>query len=350
MVKLRKKKLQNGEQSLYLDFYTNGKRTYEFLKIRLTSDKLNNKEVVRLAEGIRAKRELEYQNQQYGFVPLHKSKINFVDYFEKMALEKDRRNTKCYKNTLNYLKRFTKGHIQLSQIDEKWIKEFQSYMLGYISNNAVWTYMNSLKAAINRAYREKLIQSNPLHYFSGSGTRDETKKEYLTFDEIKKLAEAECGHPEVKRGFLFCCFTGLRYSDVTALEWKDIKDDTMNFRQKKTRGLEYLPLSETAIDLLYQHSGNVLNMNSGKVFEIPGQTHTNETLKKWVKNAGINKKITFHNSRHTFATLSLTQGIDLYTVSKLLGHCKLSVTEIYAKIVDTKKREAVKKLPYINIS
>lgn len=350
MVKLRKKKLANGTQSLYLDIYFEGKRHYEFLKLRLEKDKANNKEVLRLAQNIRAKRELEFQNSQYGFVPLHKTKINFVDYFEEMANERDRKNCKVYKNTLNYVKRFTNNYIQISQINEKWIEDFQKYMLRFVSQNSVWVYMNTLKAGINKAYREKLIQVNPLHYFNQSIKRIESKKEYLTIAELELLAKTECSHPEIKRAFLFSCFTGLRHSDVIKLEWKDIKGEMIDFKQKKTNGYEYLPLSKTAIDMLNICNGNVIDLKEGLVFDLPCDTHLNEMLEKWIAKAGINKKITYHNSRHTFATMSLNQGIDLYTVSKLLGHCNVRVTQVYAKIVDHKKAEAVNKLPHLKIA
>ena len=154
MIKLRKKQLADGSQSLYLDIYFEGKRQYQSLNLRLTKDKENNKEVLKLANKIRATKELEYQNYQHGFIPAYKTKINFVEYFQKITEERDRRNSKVYKNTLNYLKKFTKNSIQIGQINESWIAEFQKYMLKYVSQNSVWVYMNTLKAGINKAYRE----------------------------------------------------------------------------------------------------------------------------------------------------------------------------------------------------
>lgn len=350
MIKLRKKKLADGSFSLYLDIYFDGKRKCESLALRLTKDKDNNKEVLKLANNIRAKKELEYQSFQNGFVPAHYSKINFVEYFEKMANERDRKNCKVYKNTLNYVKSFTKNYIQVSQIDEKWIEDFQKYMLRFVSQNSVWVYMNTLKAGINKAYREKLIQINPLHYFNQHVKRIETKKEFLSIEEIEMLANSECSHPEVKRAFLFSCFTGLRISDILKLDWEDVKKDKLDFRQKKTKGYEYIPLSQTAQELLNSQHDNVHSIRQGKVFELPCETQINVILKKWIKELGIAKRITYHNSRHTFATMSLTQGMDLYTLSQLMGHCNPRVTQVYAKIVDQKKIDAVNMLPYIKIA
>lgn len=350
MIKLRKKQLADGSQSLYLDIYFEGKRQYQSLNLRLTKDKENNKEILKLANKIRATKELEYQSYQHGFIPAYKTKINFVEYFQKIAEERDRRNSKVYKNTLNYLKKFTKNSIQIGQINESWIAEFQKYMLKYVSQNSVWVYMNTLKAGINKAYREKLIQVNPLHYFRENVKRIETKKEYLTIDEIETLINTKCGNDDVKRAFLFSCFTGLRISDVRNLEWEDVKDDMIDFRQKKTKGYEYIPLSKTAVDLLNFKDGNIHKLRTGKIFDLLSKDYANVIVKEWVKRAGITKKITYHNSRHTFATLSLSQGVDLFTVSKLLGHCNVRVTQVYAKIVDTAKREAVNKLPHLKIA
>ena len=350
MIKLRKKQLADGSQSLYLDIYFEGKRQCQSLNLRLTKDKESNKEVLKLANKIRATKELEYQSYQHGFIPSYKTKINFVEYFEKIANERDRKNCKVYKNTLNYLRKYTKNTIQIGQINEHWIAEFQKYMLKCVSQNSVWVYMNTLKAGINKAYREKLIQVNPLHYFRESVKRIETKKEYLTIKEIEILINTKCGNDDVKRAFLFSCFTGLRISDVRNLEWEDVKDEMIDFRQKKTKGYEYLPLSKTAVDILNFNDGNIHKLRTGKIFDLLSKDYANVIVKEWVKMAGITKKITYHNSRHTFATLSLSQGVDLFTVSKLLGHCNVRVTQVYAKIVDSSKREAVNKLPHLKIA
>ncbi|MCC6864556.1 MAG: site-specific integrase [Ignavibacteria bacterium] len=350
MIKLRKKQLADGSDSLYLDIYFEGKRHCQTLNLRLTKDKENNKEVLKLANKIRATKELEYQSYQNGFIPSYKTKINFVEYFEKMANERDRKNCKVYKNTLNYLRKYTKYTIQIGQINENWIAEFQRYMLKYVSQNSVWVYMNTLKAGINKAYREKLIQVNPLHYFRENVKRVETKKEFLTIKEIETLNNTKCGNEDVRRAFLFSCFTGLRISDVRNLEWEDVKEDMIDFRQKKTKGYEYLPLSKTAVDILNFNDGNIHKLRTGKIFDLLSKDYANVIVKEWVKRAGITKKITYHNSRHTFATMLLSQGVDIFTVSKLLGHCNVRVTQVYAKIIDSVKEEAVNKLPQLKFA
>ena len=134
------------------------------------------------------------------------------------------------------------------------------------------------------------------------------------------------------------------------LEWQNIQGERIDFRQKKTSGFEYLPLSPTAKKLLEDNlEPNILPMPNSKVFTLPSRTHIARILKEWCTAAEINKPVTFHTARHTFATLALTQGVDLYTVSKLLGHKNIQATQIYGKIVDTKKREAVSMLPEIEV-
>jgi integrase len=140
-------------------------------------------------------------------------------------------------------------------------------------------------------------------------------------------------------------------SDVEKLKWGDIKDNKIHFRQKKTSGFEYLDLHETALKIMKSTlASNEFPMPERTIFDLGGKSHVNAHMKEWVKESGINKKITFHSSRHTFATSLLTHGNDLYTVSKLLGHKNVSTTQVYAKVVDELKKKAVESLPSIQIA
>jgi integrase len=156
------------------------------------------------------------------------------------------------------------------------------------------------------------------------------------------LDNTHLGNNEVKDAFIFSCFTGLRYSDILNLKWQNIINNKIEFRQQKTGGVEYLPLSQTAKKIL---ETKLPYRKDEFVFHLPQKPVIWEHIKNWVKKAEINKRVSFHTARHTFATLSLTMGTDLYTVSKLLGHKSISTTQVYAKIVDAKKVEAINKLP-----
>jgi len=164
----------------------------------------------------------------------------------------------------------------------------------------------------------------------------------LTIQEVRKLNRNVCGNKDVKDAFIFSCFTGLRYSDVLNLKWSNIKKDKIEFIQKKTGGVEYLPIAEEAKKILKKKAKSKSNES---VFHLPKKPVIWEHIQNWKKAAEIDKKVSFHTARHTFATLSLTMGTDLYTVSKLLGHKSISTTQVYAKIIDKKKVQAINKLP-----
>lgn len=345
-VKLRKRKRASGNYSLYLDVYHAGKRQNEFLNLYLTNDRTENKEILNLAESIRAKRQLELQNEQHGFVSSFKKQANFVDYFDSLVKERpsDRSSWQC---TLSKLKTFTSGYIQFSSLNDVWLKSFQDFLLNEVSQNTAWHYYSNIKYSLNRAVKEKIIAVNPASFVQNIKKPD-IKKEFLTFEEVKTLAETKCSSEEVKQAFLFSCFTGLRLSDVTNLKFSDINNDTIDYRQKKTKRNEYLPLSSTAKSIIQSRKQNHTEPEQ-LVFRLQTKSIVASHMRRWVKESKIKKRISFHSARHTFATLSLTNGVDLYTVSKLLGHKDITTTQVYAKIIDSKKMEAVDKLPSLNL-
>jgi len=330
-----------------LDYYYRGERQYEFLELRLISDRDADRETLRIAENIRAKRLIEWQRKQHGFKPLTKLRENFVAYFEKIVNEKpeDRNSWLC---TLKKVKTFTGGHLSFLEIDEEWLRKFQKFLLSEVSQITAWLYSANLKYVLNRAMREKILPENPANNISGI-KKPETKREYLTIEEVKLLISKKCKNNEVKEAFLFCCFTGFRYSDVKALRWEDIKADVIEYKQKKINAIEYLPISKSAQNILDKRRDELDIESEELIFKIPHKEQVHHNIKNWVKEAKINKRVSFNTSRHTFATLSLTSGVDLYTVSKLLGHKNISTTQVYAKIIDEKKKEAIDKLPVIDL-
>ena len=340
-VKLRKRKRSNNNYSLYLDIYQDGQRRTEYLGLYLTEDKITNKGTQQLAENIRAKRQLEFQNESYGFASETKRKGNFVVYFDKLV--KDRpENRSSWRCTLIKLQTFTKGAIAFQHITPEWLKDFQVFLLDEVAQITAWHYYSNIKYALNKAVKEKIIHSNPCQLVDNI-KKPESKREYLVFDEVQKLMKTKCGNEDVKDAFIFSCFTGLRFSDVKNLEWDNIKDNKIQFKQMKTNFIQYLPLSKTAQSIIDKR---IVNKKEGiTIFNIPTKVVCWDHIKTWVKAAEITKRVSFHTARHTFATLSLTHGTDLYTVSKLLGHKNISTTQVYAKIIDEKLVEAVNNLP-----
>jgi integrase len=216
-----------------------------------------------------------------------------------------------------------------------------------LSQNSKVSYFNKLRACINQAYDERIIPVNPLRGIEGFKAA-EVKRDYLTLEEVKQLAATPCRYPILKRAFLFSCLTGLRKSDIQKLTWSEVQkfgDYTrIVFKQKKTGGQEYLDISSQAEKYLGER-GNPEDL----VFT--GFTYgawTSLELQRWSMAANINKNLTFHCGRHTFAVLMLDLGADIYTVSKLLGHKELATTQIYAKVLDKNKQNAVSLIPDID--
>lgn len=354
-IKLREKKLSDGRISLYLDIYSKGRRSYEFLEIYLSKDRAQNKELRALADGIRVKRELEIQSGLFGVSPQFRQRINFLDYFMETLEHKEKneglRGGNVYRGTYKYLQEYTGGQgIQISAIDEKWLEAYKAFLSSKMKENTANNYYAKVKAVLRKANKDGYISRNPgdnVKYFPSP----EVEKEFLTSEEIKSLNDTPIKSQVVKRAFLFACYTGLRFTDVRELTWGEIKSGKIHFRQNKTRGFEYLPLNETALDILSQCRGeNELPLPDKPVFvNLPDKSHISSKLNPWIKAAKIKKRITFHCSRHTFATSLLTAGVDLYTVSKLLGHKSIASTAIYAKIVDEKKLKAVNSLPQLQV-
>lgn len=352
-VRLRTKKLANGSESIYLDIYINGRREYEFLKLYLVAektraDKERNAEVWRLANAVKSKRIVDIQNEAFGF-QRSTVKVKMLDYFDTMAGRKKNESTfRSWRAVRYHLVRFLKGRdVFVSDVTEKMCLDFRDYLVDLpLSTNTKFNYFSIFRSFVLQAYKDKLIRENPLLTVKRT-EKEESKRMFLTLEELKKLADTPCSVPNVKRAFLFSALTGLRCSDVKAIRWKDVflfgEYTRIMFRQKKTKGQEYLDISPQAAELMGER---------GKdddfifVFSTKGNL-VNKMLEKWCSAAGISKHITFHCARHSFAVMMLDLGTDIYTVSKLLGHRELSTTQIYAKILDKNKQEAVKKIPSI---
>lgn len=246
--------------------------------------------------------------------------------------------------------------IMLQDVDRDFCRGFAQYLGqaqnhrgGKLSSNSRFLYFSKFVAALNAAVRAGLIPSNPAAMLDKVERPRfmQTERSYLTEEEIQALIDTPNTHSggDVARAFLFSCFCGLRWSDISTLVWGDIRSGGTGLqiekRMVKTREMLYLPLSPEAAFFLPERLGKG---PSDLVFSLPSYASASIALKKWLCDAGISRPVTFHCARHTFATLLLTQRQDLYTVSKLLGHKNIKVTQIYAEVVDRKKREAVNSL------
>ena len=367
VVRVRTKKLANGNESIYLDIYLDGRRKYEYLKLYLLpgrENKTKNKETLAFANAIKAKRIVEIQNGRFGFENGKKTNLTLMEWMEetrKIKIEKGKSYAyvKTTRITINHLSRYLNGKkIKLSDVDKKFIKGFISYLKKCKTNkgtlmteHSVYLYFETLLTAFNMAMKMDLIDKNPcLDIFPEDRPKQKSSvREYLTLDEVKTLIDTPCDDMRVKRIFLFSCFTGLRFVDIKNLKWKDIiKVDEGVYQielvQQKTKQLVVIPLTENAMRWLPEREDKGEKDN---VFQVPFICIAYPHLHEWTKKAGINKNVTYHVGRHTYATLLLYYGADLYTVSKLLGHTNVKTTQIYAKVMDESKRKAVNLIPEI---
>ena len=289
------------------------------------------------ADKVRDLRQHEYDNQSLytdseaeQAAQNERSKCDFIKYFEELKDKRHKNSSKSiqvnWKRELALMKLYTGGKpLLFGSIDVNLIEDYKDYLVnapqggsktGTISANTASTYFSIFKAGLHQAFIDG----------------------YLTI--LNQLAATPCDSEILKRAALFSALTGLRHSDIKQLKWRDIVKDKehyqLHFTQQKTKGVEYMPISDQAFSLCGERDDA-----DRLVFEgLQDPSWINRPVKKWVEASGITKHITFHCFRHTYATLQLTNGTDIYTVSKMLGHKKVTTTQIYAKIVDEKKEKA----------
>ena len=312
------------------------------------------------ADNVRNLRQHEYDNQALytetdaeQAAQNERSRCDFIKYFEELKEKRHKNSSKSiqvnWNRELALLKLYTEGKaMYFGDIDLNLIEDYKDYLInapqggskgGIISRNTASTYFSIFKAALHQAFIDGYLTID-LAAKSKNIYFEESQREYLTLEELNKLASTPCDSPILKRAALFSALTGLRHSDIKQLKWKDLVKDQEHYRilftQQKTKGVEYMPISDQAYQLCGER-GDYDRL----IFEgLQDPSWISRPVARWVEAAGITKHITFHCFRHTYATLQLTSGTDIYTVSKMLGHKKVTTTQIYAKIVDEKKEAA----------
>ncbi|MCR9252808.1 MAG: site-specific integrase [bacterium] len=353
-IKLRKRILKNGKSNFYLDiYYRKGVRKREtleglflFTKPKTAFEKNHNKINQIKAQEIANNKNIDLIN---GFGYKVFKKISFLQFYIDLMQERNGSNFDNWTSCLKHLEKFIPQSTTLDQIDDQVVKGFKNYLLKNaktkshknLSTNSCISYFNKFRATINEAFQRGLIKENPLRGVK-SIKKEDTERIFLTTTELKQLNRTECTNAILKKAFLFSCYTGLRFSDIYQAKWENIQKKNgrtyLIFRQQKTKSQEYYPLNETAVTILKSANSE----NSGKIFRgLKYSGHNNHLLKHWVLLAGIQKHVTFHSARHTFATLMLEKTKNIFMVSKLLGHSEIKTTMVYAKIVDDQKEQAV---------
>ena len=338
--------MPSGNISLYIDIYTGGGRYYEYLHLYLypakdRATKERNRQTLQLAESICAIRLVEVRNGQYGFKT--QQAVPIRDYVQRIISTKHGSTRRRYEALSNILQGCTRPTMMLADISPAWFTGFMAHIGKMdLAPNTLAVYVATMRYIINQAHREGLLPTNPIANIKGVGY-EETNRTYLTINEARRLAETPCQNETTKRAFLFGCLTGLRNCDIRALTWADVHEQDgytrIIFMQAKTHRQEYLDISAQAASLM-----GVRGMDDEPVFPLMHWSSVRKHLSGWAASAKINKHVTFHTSRHTFAVMML-QVTDIYTVSKLLGHRELSTTQVYAKVLDKAKRDAVDNIP-----
>ncbi len=350
-IKIRTNKLPDG-YSLYLEFNKNYRRERQFLNLKVSESKKISKsdeKTLYQAEIIRDMKELELFGEKHNFVFQNKlSDADFVEYFSQVSKSN---NLPSYNGSLRHFQKFLRienksSYINFSSVNSKLCGRFREYLLNKVStrelaNQTAKTYMTVFAATLNRAVKDGIIQSNPA---SRIRIKDiESKREFLTEYELKQFILCETKYDDIKNAFIFSSQTSLRLGDIRALEFQDIRFNKENeaflyFRQQKTKGVSNIKLSKLAIEIFKKQKAKYKKETF--VFHLPSsRTFINDKLREIAKAAGIKKKIHYHVSRHTWATLAISRGVDIYTVSKIMHHSSVAITEIYSNLIDKKKFE-----------
>jgi integrase len=321
------------------------------------------------ADNVRKLRQHEYDNQSLYTdkeseiaAQNERSEQDFIEYFKKITYTRHPNASKSiiinWERVGVLLGLFMEGKpMPFSTINVKLLEELKMYMLtapqggskkGSVSQNTASTYFSIVKAGLKQAFIDEYLTVDVSEKVKNIPTK-ESRREVLTIEEVNKLANTPCSNNILRRASFFSILTGLRHCDIQELKWGQIvrHNDSwrINFDQEKTDGVEYTPISDQAYELCGERRDP-----DRLVFEgLMNPSWINRPVKKWIEAAGITKHITFHCFRHSYATLQLTNGTDIFTVSKMLGHTNVKTTQIYAKVVDAKKEQAAKAITIENL-
>lgn len=362
---LREKELALGNISLYLDIYRDGQRFYEFLKLYINPkarnpiDKEQNRTNYELANRIRTDRENELNNLAFDYIPPTKRKVLFFEFAQSYLDSYTKKDKAMINGAIEDFRRFlTEDYpgikpetLKISQIDRLMVVNFIDFLQDNHKGEGANSYYSRFKKILNHAVAKNIISKSPAQK-KEPGDNELTckkptglRKQILTNEEIQLIAKTNCSRPEIKKAFLFCLCTGLRFVDVKALKYSHIDFSAGKLRidqQIKTGKPVVVDLNKTALKLIGE-PGEAKNL----VFDLPGRKWATKTISNLVKKAGVNKHITWHCARHSLAVNLLTsdEKPDVKTVSSILGHTSTRTTEVYMHVVDDLKKKAVNALP-----
>ncbi|MBQ8223102.1 MAG: tyrosine-type recombinase/integrase [Bacteroidales bacterium] len=276
-----------------------------------------------------------------------------LEYIITLRKDNIRKSTqKGDKALLNHLNRFCNYNIYLESIDSEFCHKFSEYLINEVmlKINSTKTYLQKLHAILEEAEHLGFIKHNPMvslkkilpHYIP-------REKENLNIEEIQLIEKIDCKHNSTKIAFIFACYTGLRLSDIETLRWSDIRKQGNYYLivkvQIKTDKEVRIPLCKQAINILNNlRSSRKISNENDYIFSLYSRTTIYNDLKEIEVKTKIKKHLTFHVSRITFVTLSISAGINIYVISKLCGHQDIKTTQIYTRMTDTTYINAINRL------
>lgn len=353
-IKLRQKKLAKGAFRYYLDIYLDGERNYESLDIRVESSDPSSikKEKKNIANLIRSNRELEYLTNNITYIPKHLRYISFKDFAETFSKEYNKKDLRMINATIRQFKLYVKNtKLLLNDISPRLMVGYMDYLNddAGLNGESPHNYFTRFKKILKDAQNKGFINENPTKdiKFRRKAQRNELRKQILTSDELKILAQTSCGNDELRKAFLFSCFTGLGYAEIKKLKWNNIVKNRLVTRREKTHQKVDVKIKDSILDLLGKRGDKNefifhLNNEKGKPISDNG---INKCLKNWVIRAKIDKHITFYCARHSYATQLLMHGANLKTVADALGHANTQHTLKYLNYIDSLADDAVDNLP-----
>lgn len=357
-VTLRSRPRRNGTHSLFLEFYPGFRDPntmelirrrslgiYIFSKPKNIREKNYNATMIEKAEAIRCNVYSEIINDRYDFFSKDRTKESFLVYFEDLAKKKHMKWQSSYK----HFYKFTHGTCSFAELNVEFCRKFMEYLEEAdslstgkpLNRNSAADYWIIFRNALNLAYRDRRISEKIVDFLDYIKWVP-TIKESLTLDEVRSLFHTPCPIPVMKKAVIFSCLSGLRRSDIINLKWTNIRKYAdggryIEFICQKTKAQTTVPISDEAYELL-------LPQTSEHIFEGFTKEMSNKEMRVWLKESGITKHITFHCFRHTYASLQLELGTDIYTVQHLLAHKNVATTQIYVAHATPKTREAANKI------
>lgn len=375
--KLMGQALSDGRDSLYLEYYlgyeiTESKSGSTYKKPKRSMERLGlyiwqaprsplerkqNKETLEIAKRIRFERGQELLERAEGYRLKKDRDVNFHDWYAgyvSVYTKTDKgKISRAGELFVEFLKA-TPGYaifakrIKPEQLTKEMMQGFTDYLQAHFNGETPHTLYQRFKKVIKAAVDKDVIRKNPCNGVSIKVDKNKLTKDVLSIEEVTKLVATHYNreNPDIRRAFIFCLYCGLRWCDVKDLTYGnvDFANLVLRFEQSKTKGHSaasgvVIPLNDGLLRLI--GNGNKDDL----IFPLPSHTMCLKALRKWVKYAGIDKHITWHCARHSFATNILSNGANIKTVASLLGHSDLRHTEKYTRAVDSLKEAAINSLP-----